>query len=109
MTQDLSNPAEEQLLASKSSEGALPDAAGSVVTSHDGNGGAIWNEGQGDRRSTEEALFAIESRFRKLSESGMLGIAIPDRFGGFHEGNDEFLRIVGYTREDLAAGLVRWM
>jgi len=57
---------------------------------------------------SEDALFASESRFRKLSESGMLGIAIPDRFGGFHEGNDEFLRIVGYSRQDLEAALVRW-
>jgi PAS domain S-box-containing protein len=108
MTQDLSNPAEDQLLVPKSSQGTLPETAGSVVASQDRKGGVIWNESQGDRRRTEEALFAIESRFRKLSESGMLGIAIPDRFGGFHEGNDEFLRIVGYTREDLAAGLVRW-
>ena len=37
-----------------------------------------------------------------------MGIGIPDRFGGFRESNDEFLRIVGYTREDMKAGRVRW-
>jgi PAS domain S-box-containing protein len=61
-----------------------------------------------ERKSTEEALRVSESRFRKLFESDLLGICIPDKFGAFYEGNDEFLRIVGYTREDLDAGRVRW-
>jgi PAS domain S-box-containing protein len=60
------------------------------------------------RKATEVALRQSEARFRKLFESDLMGIAIPDRFGAFYEGNDEFLRIVGYTREDLEAGLVRW-
>ena len=37
-----------------------------------------------------------------------MGIGIPDRFGGLLESNDELLRIVGYTREDMQAGQVRW-
>ena len=49
-----------------------------------------------------------ESRLRKLFESDLIGIFYPDRFGAFSDGNDEFLRIVGYTREDLQNGLVRW-
>ena len=61
-----------------------------------------------ERKVAEAALRRSESRFRKLSEADMMGICIPDRFGGFSEGNDEFLRIVGYDREDLQAGRVRW-
>jgi len=61
-----------------------------------------------ERRAAEEAIRASESRFRKLFESDLMGICIPDRFGAFLEGNDEFLRIVGYSREDLEAGRVRW-
>ena len=53
-------------------------------------------------------LHTSESRFRRLWESDLMGIGIPDRFGGFLESNDEFLRMVGYTREDMQAGRVRW-
>jgi len=61
-----------------------------------------------DRKRAEETIRATQSRYRKLFESDMLGICVPDRFGAFYEGNEEFLRIVGYTREDLEAGKVRW-
>jgi PAS domain S-box-containing protein len=61
-----------------------------------------------ERHRTEAALRESESRYRKLFESNLMGICRPDRFGAFREGNDELLRITGYTREDLDAGLVRW-
>lgn len=61
-----------------------------------------------EQRDSEAALRQSESRLRKLFESDLLGIGIPDRFGAFSEANDELLRITGYTREDLEAGKVRW-
>jgi PAS domain S-box-containing protein len=61
-----------------------------------------------ERKRTERALRKSDERFRKLFESDLLGIGTPHRAGGFDEVNDEFLRIVGYTREDFEAGLVRW-
>jgi hypothetical protein len=60
------------------------------------------------RKNAEQALRESQSRFRKLFESDLIGICFPDKFGGFSEGNDEFLRVVGYTRDDLKEGLVRW-
>ena len=78
------------------------DARGNVVS------GVAVSVDVSERKAAEEALRVIESRFRKLFQSDLLGICIPDRFGAFLEGNNEFLRIVGYTREDLESGHVRW-
>jgi PAS domain S-box-containing protein len=61
-----------------------------------------------EQKQTEKALRTSESRFRKLFESDLMGVAIPDRFGAFLESNDELLRMTGYTRADQEAGLVRW-
>ena len=60
------------------------------------------------RKSAESALRKSEERFRKLFESDLMGIGTPHRDGGFDEVNDELLRIVGYSRADYEAGLVRW-
>jgi PAS domain S-box-containing protein len=61
-----------------------------------------------EQKQTEKALRASEARFRKLFESDLMGICIPDRYGAFRESNDELLRMTGYTRADQDAGLVRW-
>jgi two-component system, cell cycle sensor histidine kinase and response regulator CckA len=49
-----------------------------------------------------------ELRFRRLFESGVAGITISDLDGDFKEVNDAFLEMVGYTREDMVAGELKW-
>jgi PAS domain S-box-containing protein len=49
------------------------------------------------QKSTEEALL----RYRRLAESGIIGIFICDIFGHAKEANDGFLQMLGYTREEL--------
>ncbi len=61
-----------------------------------------------ERRVAEEALRESQARFQKLYDANLIGICYPDRHGAFSDGNEEFLRIVGYSREELAAGMVRW-
>jgi PAS domain S-box-containing protein len=60
------------------------------------------------RKLTELALRSAHTRFEKLYHSDLLGIGFPDATGAIHDCNDALLRIIGYTREDLEAGLVRW-
>src|SRR5580700_2626051 len=49
-----------------------------------------------------------EARIRRLVEANIVGIEIVDLAGVILEANDAFLRIVGYDREDLNAGRLRW-
>jgi PAS domain S-box-containing protein len=49
-----------------------------------------------------------ESKIRRLVDSNIVGIFIRDLEGRILEANDAFLRIVGYDREDLISGRMRW-
>ncbi len=60
-----------------------------------------------DRKRTEEALRQSVSRFQRFVESNVIGIAIAD-MNRIAEANDVFLDIVGFSRDDLAEGKVRW-
>ncbi|MEG4807568.1 PAS domain S-box protein [Microcoleus sp. F8-D3] len=57
-----------------------------------------------DRKQAEAALQASEEKLRMLAEANLMGIIFGDVNGGIIEANDEFLRIVGYTREQLQRG-----
>ncbi len=57
-------------------------------------------------KKAEAAVLASEARFRSLFESGMIGIAFWSR-EVVSSANDALLGMLGYTREDLAQGLLR--
>ncbi|QLE55929.1 PAS domain S-box protein [Nostoc sp. TCL26-01] len=57
---------------------------------------------------TNQQLQSSEARFRRLAESNIMGVMVADMNGAIAEANDAFLNMVGYTREDLLAGQVRW-
>ena len=61
-----------------------------------------------ERKRAEEALRATEKRLSRLFETNLLGVLYFEITGSVADANDEFLRIVGYSREDLEAGLVDW-
>ena len=54
-------------------------------------------------------LAGREARIRRLFDANIVGIFIWHFDGRILEANDEFLRIVGYDREDLLSGRVSWM
>ena len=49
-----------------------------------------------------------EARIRRLVDSNIIGILIWDFQGRIIEANQAFLDMVGYTREDIVSGQLRW-
>lgn len=62
-----------------------------------------------NRKQAEEALAVNEARLRGFVDANVIGILYGDIYGNIREANDELLRIVGYAREDLQAGRLRWV
>ncbi|MBD0333965.1 MAG: PAS domain S-box protein [Cyanobacteria bacterium Co-bin13] len=54
------------------------------------------------------ALRQSEARFGRLAESNLIGMIAADLNGSILEANDAFLQMVGYTKEDLRSGRMRW-
>src|SRR5262249_30470139 len=50
----------------------------------------------------------LESKVRRLVDANIMGISIWNFEGGIVEANDAFLRIIGYSREELVSGRLRW-
>ncbi len=50
----------------------------------------------------------IPTPLQQLGESNIIGITFSRKDGQIVDANDEFLRIVGYSREDLEAGRMNW-
>jgi PAS domain S-box-containing protein len=57
---------------------------------------------------TTRQLKSSDTKFKRLTESNIIGVIVADMNGAIAEANDAFLHMVGYTREDLLAGLIRW-
>jgi len=49
-----------------------------------------------------------EAKLRSFAEANVIGILFGDIYGTIRSANDEFLRIVGYSREDLQADRLNW-
>jgi PAS domain S-box-containing protein len=60
------------------------------------------------RKQAEFALRQSESRLRRFYESDLLGVIYWTTDGLITDANDKFLAMVGYTREELNAGLIDW-
>jgi PAS domain S-box-containing protein len=50
-----------------------------------------------------------EAQIRRLVDSNIIGILISDLEGRIIDANDAFLGMVGYGRDDLVSGQVRWL
>ncbi len=61
-----------------------------------------------ERKQAEEILRASEAKIRQLVDSSIIGITTTRLDGAVIEANDVFLKMVGYSRQDLMAGKIRW-
>jgi PAS domain S-box-containing protein len=59
-------------------------------------------------QESREKLAASENRLRQAFSIGTVGVLFFTADGRVTQTNDAFLRQSGYTRDDIAAGLVRW-
>ena len=57
--------------------------------------------------AAERQLGEREAGLRRLVDSNVVGIALAGT-GGIKDANDEYLRMLGMTRDDLASGRVDW-
>jgi PAS domain S-box-containing protein len=80
---------------------AMKDAAGNLEIA-----GALMDVTENTRLYRD--LAEREAKIRRLVEANIIGVFLGDFDGRILEANDAFLRIVGYDREDLAAGSVNW-
>jgi PAS domain S-box-containing protein len=60
-------------------------------------------------RAAQQSLARSKTFLKGLSESQLVGIAVWDEQSGLlEEANDTYLRILGYTREDLDNEILNW-
>jgi len=60
-----------------------------------------------ERQRARDTLIQNEARMRTLEQSDLIGIIRANLDGTISDANDAFLDMIGYSREDLDAGL-RW-
>jgi PAS domain S-box-containing protein len=62
-----------------------------------------------DTKMTQAIIRESQERLQLFFNSDVIGILFGDVNGGIAEANDAFLQIVGYTRDDLETGRLRWL
>jgi PAS domain S-box-containing protein len=61
-----------------------------------------------EQRLVEAALRESTSLLGRLREANVLGVVTSTEQGGAYEANDAFLDMIGYSRDDLAAGRISY-
>ena len=82
------------------------------AVSRDASGKAVRMYGASidvtERKQADGKLRKSEERLRRAIEIETVGVIFFKTDGSITNANDAFLRMSGYSREDLAEGLVRW-
>jgi PAS domain S-box-containing protein len=60
-------------------------------------------------KDTQQRFDAVSARAGALLAANVVGIAIGTAEGAIVEANDYYLDLIGYSRDELAAGAIRWV
>jgi PAS domain S-box-containing protein len=61
------------------------------------------------RHHAAAARRVSEARLRAMIDANPIGVIISDVHGNIIDANDAFLQLIGYSRDDLEAGRIRWL
>ncbi|MDX2229628.1 MAG: PAS domain S-box protein [Leptolyngbyaceae cyanobacterium bins.349] len=70
--------------------------------------GGSLQQAQRKTKLSLQQLQTSETRFQRLVDSNIIGVIAHDIQGAIVEANQEFLRMTGFTAEDLRSGSLRW-
>jgi PAS domain S-box-containing protein len=68
----------------------------------------VTNNSHMARKRTPNSLRQSGVRLRRLAESNVIGVAVADLKGRIIDANDTFLNFIGFSRQELASGTMRW-
>lgn len=72
------------------------------------SGGVALTQNITERKRAKDFLGESEARFQHLIDSNLIGFFFFDYTGIIIEANNAFLQLVGYGREEMLAGELRW-
>ncbi len=61
-----------------------------------------------EKRRLESDIRKYQEKISALFNAPVIGTLMGDIYGAIFQANDEFLRIIGYSRQDFEAGGIRW-
>ena len=60
------------------------------------------------RDSKSQPQYSLDEYLSRLLHSNVIGIVSSDIFGHVYDANEAYLKIIGYTRQELQDGAIRW-
>jgi two-component system sensor histidine kinase/response regulator len=96
------HPDTGKLLYIQTLKAPVRDANGKII----GVQGMFWDVTA--RKEAEISARLSDARFRRLVQSPLFGVLVADLDGRILEANDALLEMIGYSRREMTAGLLRW-
>lgn len=60
------------------------------------------------QEEAQKKLRAYEDKLKSFVDANVIGIMFADVYGSVYQANEAFLRMIGYTQDDILAGQLNW-